>query len=308
MIGIYKIENKINGKVYIGQSIDIARRWREHKCSIHKIDAPLYRAMIKYGLENFTFEVLEECKANELDIKEIDYIIEYNSFYNGYNQTTGGESSTCSRVALRISEIKRDLKESKMSSQEIMDKYSICKNSLSMINTGKTYHDDNESYPLRSNKTINHCVDCGKEISYDAIRCRQCYNIHHRLVERPQPNDLITEIATSSFVAVGKKYGVSDKAIVKWCKEYGLPTLKKDIVEYYNTNILKLEKPVAKKKTILKGRILQCDKENHDIIINIYESTYDAARQLGNQNYYKHIGEVCRGVRKSAYGYFWRYE
>ena len=308
MIGIYKIENKINGKVYIGQSIDILRRWREHRVAAHNNEAPLYRAIRKYGLESFNFEVIEECCREELNDKEINYIIEYDSFYTGYNLTTGGDASTWVKTSSRVIEIKKDLKDGLLSSKEIMEKYSISKNCLSMINTGKTYHDDNESYPLRNNKIINRCVDCGKEISYDAIRCRQCYDIHRRLVERPQPNDLITEIATSSFVAVGKKYGVSDKAIVKWCKEYGLPTLKKDIVEYYNTNILKLEKPAVKKKTILRGRVLQCDKENHDIIINIYESTRDAARQLGNQDYYKHIGEVCRGTRKSAYGYFWRYE
>lgn len=215
MIGIYKIENKINGKVYIGQSVDILRRWREHRYSISKADTPLYRAINKYGLENFTFEVLEECEVNELDIKEVNYIIEYNSFYNGYNQTSGGDSSTYKRVAVQIAEIKRDLKEDKLSSQEIMHKYSICKNSLSMINTGKTYHDDSEIYPLRNNRTEKYCVDCGKKISYDAIRCSNCACIHRRLVERPQPDELITAIATSSFVAVGSKYGVSDKAIVK---------------------------------------------------------------------------------------------
>lgn len=75
-------------------------------------------------------------------------------------------------------------------------------------------------------------------------------------------------------------------------------------MDYYHTNILKLEKNTTPSKTILRGRVLQCDKENHEIVINVYESTYDAARQLGNQDYYKHIGEVCRGVRKSAYGYF----
>lgn len=65
MIGIYKITNNINGKVYIGQSIDINKRWKEHKYRSQipnkEYDKYLYRAFRKYGLENFTFEILEEC-------------------------------------------------------------------------------------------------------------------------------------------------------------------------------------------------------------------------------------------------------
>lgn len=253
--------------------------------------------------------MLEECSAEELNDKEINYIIEYDSFNKGYNQTTGGDASTWFRVSSRVEEIKKDLKENKLSSNDIMMKYSICKNSLSTINTGRTYHDSKEKYPLRQYGNKNHCVDCGIEISYGATCCPTCARLKRRLTNRPSPENLIIEIATSSFVLVGKKYDVSDKAIVRWCKEYGLPTHKKDIVEYYNVNILKIQRQKEEnKKTILKGKVLQCDKNNHEIILGVYDSTHDAARQLGNPNYYKHIGEVCRGVRKSAYGYFWRYE
>ena len=65
MIGIYKIENLVNGKCYIGQSKYIEKRWTDHKSnafnSIQKdqYKYPLYRAIRKYGLENFSFEVIE---------------------------------------------------------------------------------------------------------------------------------------------------------------------------------------------------------------------------------------------------------
>jgi group I intron endonuclease len=60
MNGIYKITNRINKKSYIGQSIHIEQLWQEHlyqstKCSLIKY------ALFKYGQENFTFEVIEEC-------------------------------------------------------------------------------------------------------------------------------------------------------------------------------------------------------------------------------------------------------
>ena len=73
MMGIYKIENLVNGKIYIGQSINIERRWQGHRKGIKsRVDKekPLYRAMNKYGIENFSFEVLEECEEEELDEKE----------------------------------------------------------------------------------------------------------------------------------------------------------------------------------------------------------------------------------------------
>ena len=88
MIGIYKIENLINGKVYIGQSVNIKERWNEHKLinsrtskdALKKQKYPLYLAFQKYGLENFSFEVLEECSLEDLDTKEQFYIKKYNSY------------------------------------------------------------------------------------------------------------------------------------------------------------------------------------------------------------------------------------
>lgn len=87
--GIYKITNKINKKAYIGASIDIQRRWKEHKRMLYKAD--IYDAFKKYGIDNFTFEVVELCQQEELNLKEKYWINFYNTYKNGYNMTTGGE-------------------------------------------------------------------------------------------------------------------------------------------------------------------------------------------------------------------------
>lgn len=94
---------------------------------------------------------------------------------------------------------------------------------------------DYQSYTILSqDQSINnYCVICGCPVSKDAKYCTDCYNKIQRRAERPDPQTLLKEIATSSFVKVGVKYGVSDKAIVKWCAAYGLPTKKKDLVELY---------------------------------------------------------------------------
>jgi group I intron endonuclease len=91
--GIYKITNKINNKSYIGQSKDIEARWSEHKRTAFndnrdEYEFPLYRAFRKYGIENFTFVILEETES--LEEREKYYINFYNSKENGYNQTSGG--------------------------------------------------------------------------------------------------------------------------------------------------------------------------------------------------------------------------
>lgn len=93
MIGIYKITNLLNGKSYIGQSKNIENRWRNHRWRYKYKEREhlfLYQAMRRYGIENFSFEVLEECNEEDLDALEIKYIEQYRSFPDGYNMTGGG--------------------------------------------------------------------------------------------------------------------------------------------------------------------------------------------------------------------------
>lgn len=96
MTGIYKITNILNGNSYIGLSKDIEKRWKYHKTQYnwtrenHKI---LYQAFQKYGIENFTFEVLEECEIENLGEREQFYIDKFQSNINGYNATAGGETN-----------------------------------------------------------------------------------------------------------------------------------------------------------------------------------------------------------------------
>ena len=79
MIGIYKITNKINGKTYIGQSVDVSRRRQEHFKPYRREKSlertrPLYKDIAKYGKENFSFEVIKECPKSELDKWENYYL------------------------------------------------------------------------------------------------------------------------------------------------------------------------------------------------------------------------------------------
>lgn len=100
MIGyIYKVTNKINGKIYIGQTIQSVKdRWYRHcgKSGISKAELNTHfkRAILKYGKENFTIETIEVCDSTKLNDREKFYISYYNSYINGYNSTIGGQDGS----------------------------------------------------------------------------------------------------------------------------------------------------------------------------------------------------------------------
>lgn len=109
MAYIYKIENLINGKKYIGKTElpDPQDRWYEHKKAAtrqHEQTRALYRALNKYGIDNFLFEVIEsDVSVEELANREIFWIDYYNSYHEGYNETLGGDG--CSYLCLPEDEI-----------------------------------------------------------------------------------------------------------------------------------------------------------------------------------------------------------
>lgn len=91
--GIYKITNIKNQLCYVGQAVNIYKRWNEHLKAALGIDTPqgnkLYQAMAADGIDNFTFELLETCKKEQLNEKEQYYIDLYNSVAFGYNSQSG---------------------------------------------------------------------------------------------------------------------------------------------------------------------------------------------------------------------------
>ena len=91
---IYLRTNKINGKQYVGQATDLKARQRTWKSINHYAGKAIYNARKKYGIDAFDFEILKECKDEELNQWEMYYIKELNTKVpNGYNMTDGGEAS-----------------------------------------------------------------------------------------------------------------------------------------------------------------------------------------------------------------------
>ena len=91
--GIYKITDLLTQQCYIGQSVNISDRFKEHcKCGLG-IDAPasnkLYNTMQRDKIQNFTFEILEQCSREQLNQKEVFWIQMYKSNIYGLNTNKG---------------------------------------------------------------------------------------------------------------------------------------------------------------------------------------------------------------------------
>ena len=106
---IYKITNTINGKFYIGQTIqNVKERFYQHcatKCSKAVSNMAIHRAIKKYGKSNFTVEVIEEIDSANLNDRERYWIKYYNSYNNGYNSTKGGQDGCKSFKDLDVESI-----------------------------------------------------------------------------------------------------------------------------------------------------------------------------------------------------------
>ena len=124
---IYKIVNLINNKVYIGQTArTLEERYKEHlnHAKSHDRDGLLYKAMNKYGLENFKISMLEEVDNNKLNEREIYYIALYKATQKrfGYNMTEGGNgisSLSPESEKLRADKISKALSGRKQSAELI---------------------------------------------------------------------------------------------------------------------------------------------------------------------------------------------
>lgn len=111
VIGIYCLINKINLKTYVGQSIDVHRRFSDYRSLNCKGQRKIYHAIKKHGISSFDFEILEECSVDKLTEREKFWIKIYQSIEKGYNLTEGGEGYTPSEeVKKRISNSKKGTK------------------------------------------------------------------------------------------------------------------------------------------------------------------------------------------------------
>ena len=158
---IYKIENKINHKIYIGQSKDPKRRFQEHCLKNEKYISLIHNAILKYGKENFSFEILGWFE--DYNEKEKYYIQYYRSLIPyGYNVNIGGEEpphykgelNPAAVISQEIADkIITDLKNWDIQKKQIVKKYKVTYDIIKHINNGEAWKKEGEQYPLRPSES-----------------------------------------------------------------------------------------------------------------------------------------------------------
>ena len=173
---IYKYTNKINGKVYIGQTNNLQKRFNGHKSEAFNpkskgYNLPFHCAIRKYGIKNFIYEVLEEIEDGEsqdfINDREIFFIDFYHSLTteNGYNLTVGGDGcpkspltyeEKLSRSKLFTGDEIKDIQQRLLNDEEFDDIEEIYKPKLKRtflvnINTGTNFYNPDFNYPLKKN-------------------------------------------------------------------------------------------------------------------------------------------------------------
>lgn len=155
---IYKATNLINGKVYIGKTtMPFAQRKSKHKYNAFKEDGDayeyhFYRAIRKYGWDNFKWEIIDEADTKEeLNEKEVFWIEYYDSYYNGYNMTKGGDGTvgvdrligednpTAKLTEKDVIEIKKLLIEGNKTKTEIADMFNVTLSCIMCISKNKSW-------------------------------------------------------------------------------------------------------------------------------------------------------------------------
>lgn len=283
--GIYKITNTINGKTYIGQSSNIEERWKKHKYA--NDDFAIHKAMRKYGIENFTFSIVEECATEELNNREIYWINYYNSLEDGYNMIPGGSNGAGYAKGIPVEQYSLGGKyiatydSAKQASEQTGIQHTdICKCCREQATRAGLYQ-----WRYENSKKLITPIDI------------QVINIQRKVNQYTLNGQFVAQYET--LAKASEMTGISKSIICNVCKKKkNCHTAGGFRWAYEGENVdLTISSTVSKK-------IYQYDKAYN--LIAEYSSLTEASEKTGINR--GNIGQVCNGKRKTAGNYIWKYK
>lgn len=159
---------------------------------------------------------------------------------------------------------------------------------------------------------VNDCPICGGEKYAQASMCLNCYK---KMVSKNQPTkeELYCMLRDNSMCAIGRKFNVSDNAVRKWCKKYGLPYNRNDIIKFREKEFGIIKQTKEKQEPTKPKPVIMYDLNDNYIVR--FESLGMAAQFILNNNLSNgnksgirtHIANVCNGDRHIAYNHKWKY-
>lgn len=338
-MNIYIIKNTINDKVYIGQTSEsIQRRFNRHKKDCYKsapvyVNNKFYRAMRKLGPENFFIELIEDniSTFEELDRREIYWISKYDSYYNGYNSTLGGQHykpSYNDKVILElwnegksISQISKELSLDRetisraLKRQDIIDttihQYSFIysdeqllewwRQGLGVNQISELYGGNNSTIKKR---LINNCIS-EQEIQQRAHANRKISQKNNAQLLKISICQFSLEgklLQTFSSIQEASYVTKIDRSDISHCLTGDYIT-SGNYIWLYESDKDKINNKLKKLKKN-KKEVMQFDLQHN--YLQTYDSIAAATRAVGGKSS-SSISGKCNAGGGVAYGYYWKF-
>ena len=269
--GIYCYQNIVNGKKYIGQSTDLIRRHQDFWENKRYSGTAFQNAIKKYGKEKFQYTILTHCKPEELNFFERFYIarLKTNNKKYGYNSTSGGDSQY-----RRTEEANKHSMESWTSER---------KKKQSDLQTGKKNNFYGHSHDERVKRLVADNTKKYAEQRFFASHGFTPGDLKRMVIEYLISNP------EAKYSKMAKNFKVTQKRISLICNSIGYTT----------------DEVMSRMRDESKKPIVQCDRKNHDLILNIFPSL-SSAQELTGINM-SGISSCLSGKYTHSGGYFWRY-
>ena len=283
--GIYKIENLFNHKIYIGQSINIEARFKKHKSC--KDNFLIHKAIQKYGKENFSFDIIELCNQEELNEREIYWIDFYqscilNGLNKGYNMNYGGSNGEGLKKGQPVEQysLSGEYIKTYPSARQASLELGILPSSISNCINGKSKTGGGYQWKKVNSDKIISSISNNDKIFYSKVIK---YDLDGNILK------VYNNLKEAALDINGSKSG-----ICKACRKK---------VSYLNF----LWKYEDDEQSLIipknKFKIGQYDLDNN--LINIFDSISQAGRETSTS--ISNISAVCKGKRKTANNFIWKY-